>query len=192
MHALPIFASFSLKLCSSHNPLNARGKGVTVSKPKIRHVGIRTMFTISQCAGSLHSSSFVRMCCITLSAYNLRSNTKLFYKPSVHNRPGHLGLGHSSVYEHPHPLTVQPRRSIEEVMHRLHIALVRLKELELEPPRPEHRSQCHIELCICQIDPDAHPGASREMVQVFLEVRLLQKAFRHEGSRRWEQYGIVV
>lgn len=97
------------------------------------------------------TDSSIRMHCIALSTNSVQTYTKLIYRSSTRNRPRHSHLGLCSVDEHPHPLAVQPRGSIEEIMHRLHITLIRLKELELEPPRPEDRSQRHIELCICQI-----------------------------------------
>ena len=77
-------------------------------------------------------------------------------------------------------------------MHRLHITDICLKELKVKPPRPEHRRESHIELRIRQIQPGALSAASRELVEVFLQMRLLQEAFRHECSRRGEERWIVV
>ena len=98
----------------------------------------------------------------------------------------------TSTNRDPNPLRIQPRRHIQKVMLNLHIANIRLKQLQPEPPRRKHGSQRQMKLAIRQILPRALTTAPTERDEILAQGRLLDEALGSKGAGVGEEVRIVV
>ncbi len=98
----------------------------------------------------------------------------------------------TSINRDPNPLRIQPRRHVDKVMLNLHIADIRLKQLQPEPPRRKHGRQHQMKLAVRQILPRALTAAPTKRDEILAQRRLLDEAFGSKGAGVGEEVRIVV